>query len=124
VAESRPIGVTIFGSVLVFLGGLASFIVLLEIFDSVNIYGIDAIAIISSNSFRGFLVFAMVPVMLYSAGLGILLLRSWARKVAVFLIPFLAVAFFMTKQNFIVWILIIAWLVYYFNQKHVKKLFV
>lgn len=74
----RPFGITFIAILMTVSGGIMTLITLIEIFDSIRFLGFDGISVVTPISFFGFLVFGLVPLFFYLAGMGLFLLRRWA----------------------------------------------
>ena len=122
-AAQRTIGITILGGIFIFVGGLTTLFIFFELVDSVNRYGLESLTIKSFEAFRGFFAFAILPMVIYSTGIGILLLRSWARRITVYFIPLCTLTLFATENNLIFWLLIVCLLLIYFNRPKIKSQF-
>jgi len=85
----RSLGVTLLGGFLTFFGGFSLLIMLLDIISWIDLYGAGSVAIVSLWGLKGFISYFLIPVLLYSAGIGVLLQRKWARRFLLFVFPFL-----------------------------------
>jgi len=117
----RTLGITVIGTTFVIIGGITSFIVLFEVVDSLSNGGVGSIVVYNLRSFRGFMVFAFMPLFIYSLGMGVLLLQPWARKTIIFIFPLLVMFFMVTSSNFLFWLIAVSFLVYYFTRPEIKS---
>lgn len=85
--EARPPGVTIAGGVLTFIGGFSSFVLILGLLEELQRGGWAAIAITGPASLLGFLLYGLLPLLVYSTGVALLSLRPWSYKCVVFVLP-------------------------------------
>ena len=86
--KRRPLGVTLWGGVLTVTGGLTMLILFLEILISVNMKGLASLSISSLHALGGFCLYAAFPFFVYLTGIGLFLLRPWARRAMLHVIPF------------------------------------
>lgn len=93
----RPMGVTIFGVLIIFLGGIASLALFFQIIDSIRFYGFSSLMIDSVPALFGFLTYGVTPILFYVTGLGLLLLRKWALKNVLLYVPVFSGLFFATE---------------------------
>lgn len=86
-AQKRFIGVMIIGGLLTFIGGLTSFILFLEAIESVRLFGSESVGLSSLESLQGFVLYATLPVLMYTTGVGLLSARPWAHRLVTQWIP-------------------------------------
>lgn len=91
--KRQPLGIIIIGSILTFLGGLFSLVIVIEIIDSLVRFGFESLQLTSTTSLLGFFIFGVIPVILYSTGMGLFMARPWARMTLIILIPCLALSY-------------------------------
>ena len=75
------------------VGGLASIFIFFEIIDSWRIFGLNSIYISNFLSFMGFILYGGTPIVLYVTGVGLWLLRPWARSLTLIFLPILLFVF-------------------------------
>ncbi len=85
----RPLGVTIWAGIFSVTGGIALLILFVEILINISYAGIHSLFIINASSLVGFLLYAAIPIVFYMNGIGLFLLRPWARPMTLFVQPFL-----------------------------------
>ena len=85
----RPIGINFIAALMTFIGGGMTLVLVIEIFDSWRLLGMDGIAIKSLLSFLGFLIYGITPIFLYIAGAGLFLSQRWAYLSTVRFLPLL-----------------------------------
>ncbi len=85
--QKRPFGVAVISSLMIVIGGFSTLIIFIIILDSVRIYGFSSILISSPAALIGFMLYGLVPVLFYAAGVSLYMARKWARTVTVTLIP-------------------------------------
>jgi hypothetical protein len=91
--QERPFGVLIIASVLTVWGGVASFILIVEIIDSIRFYGLASLMITNPASFAGFILYAALPIMVYSTGIAVFEAKRWAYVSTTRWIPVLMLCF-------------------------------
>jgi hypothetical protein len=121
--QKRSISLTILGGIFVFAGGSVTFIILLDVFYSVSRFGFKTVAITNLETFRGFLIFAVMPIIIYTTGIGILLLRSWARKIVVYIIPLVVLFLLSFDSRVTSWLFFTCLLIVYFRRPSIRKQF-
>lgn len=99
----KPLGVTIFASLLTVIGGFTSVVIFIELIDSIRFFGAASIGISSIISFFGFIIFAITPVLLYASGVGLFLSQPWAWKAVVYFLPVLLFFFFANLAYGVAW---------------------
>lgn len=119
----RSFGVTVLGVFFIFIGGITVLTILFEVIDSWGRYGVSSIAINSPDAARGFFVFFGLPLVIYTAGIAMLLLRTWARKLVLYVIPLTTLLFLGTENISIMGLFVICVLVLYFTRPSVRKQF-
>lgn len=75
--KRRPVGLTILGGLLTFIGSFTSLVIFIEMVDSLVAFGFDSILITSGAAFGGFFIYGLMPIILYSTGIGLLMSRPW-----------------------------------------------
>ena len=85
--ERRPLGINIIGAVFTLIGGFWFMITLIQIFDSIRLYGLHSVVINSFPASLGFFLYGLTPLLFYSTGMNLFMSRPWARASAAFLIP-------------------------------------
>ena len=90
----RPLGVTLWGGLLTVTGGISLLVLFLEMLITISLAGLQAVLITSVHSFAGFCLYGAIPVIFYLTGIGLFLLRPWARRAMLFIIPVLTFIFF------------------------------
>jgi len=83
----RPLGVTLWGGVFTVTGGIAILVLLVEILIKISNSGLNSIMIVNLESLLGFFVYAIIPVIFYITGMGLFLLKPWARRLIFFVNP-------------------------------------
>ena len=149
--ERRPLGVTILSALFTFIGGVASFGILLDVIDSLRFFGLSSLAISSPAALLGFMMYAGAPVAFYATGIGLFSGSKWARYLVVRVDPIFIFFFFFNvaytlgrkkpylqhalplkvmmasaanfSQIILLGIIIIAFLMMYFNKPSVKNYF-
>ena len=76
--KERPFGVLIIASALTVWGGGASFILAIEIIDSIRFYGLGSLMITSPAGLAGFILYAALPVIVCLTGIGTFDAKRWA----------------------------------------------
>ncbi|MDP2654302.1 MAG: hypothetical protein Q8Q08_09750 [Candidatus Omnitrophota bacterium] len=99
--KKRPIGIPVTGGLLIFSGGVGILAILFQVIDSLRVYGIGSLLITSPTALIGFVLYGMLPVLLYSSGVGIFLLRPWAWWNVTYLIPALLIVFFLCMTTIV-----------------------
>ena len=122
-AAKRTLGLTILGVIFIVVGGLTVLTIFFEVLDSINRYGMRSIAITNYEAFRGFFMYMGLPIILYSTGIGILLLQAWARKVVLYVIPVLTLIFLGIGNISIFGLLFLGLMVIYFSRPAVRRQF-
>ncbi len=97
-ALRQPVGIKVWGVVLLLYGGFASLVTLLEMIDSIRFYGLGSILIESFAAIAGFIIYGITPVFMYGTGVGLFMNRPWARKAAVSFVPALLFLFFFSQS--------------------------
>lgn len=119
----RSWGITILGIFFIFIGGITVLTILFEVIDSLGRFGPSSIAVNSPDALRGFFIFFGLPVIIYTAGIGMLLLRSWARRLVLYVIPLSTLLFLGIENTSIMGLLVICLLILYFTRPSVRKQF-
>jgi hypothetical protein len=91
--KRRPVGITVIGAVLTFIGGFSSLVIFIEMIDSMATYGFFSVMITSPAALIGFLIYGLIPIIFYSTGIGLFTSRPWARQSLIFIIPALVMIF-------------------------------
>ena len=85
----RPLGVTLWGGFFTVIGGIALLVLFIEILICISNSGIQPLFIVNLQSLLGFFLYAVIPIIFYITGIGLFLLRPWARKMIFFVNPLL-----------------------------------
>ncbi|HQO58174.1 MAG TPA: hypothetical protein PLT76_05580 [Candidatus Omnitrophota bacterium] len=85
--QKRPWGVTFVSSFMIVVGGFSTVIIFVYILDSLRIYGVSSLMITGPMSLAGFILYGIMPVLFYSAGVSLYMARPWARRATVTIIP-------------------------------------
>ncbi len=120
---SRVFGLTLIGSLFVFSGGLTILMIVIDIIDSIAKFGWGSVAVKNLISLQGLLRHLVLPVLLYNVGIGLLLKESWARKITVYVLPFMFMFFLANERTLLLWIFLVFVLVFYFTRPEIKKHF-
>ena len=92
-ALKRPLGVTLWGIFFTLTGGVSLLVLLVEILIYVGNSGFQSLLIINLQGLMGFFLYAVIPVFFYTLGMGLFLLRPWARLLLIFVNPVLLQAY-------------------------------
>lgn len=89
----RPFGILIIAAVLTFWGGVTSFILIVEIIDSIRFYGFESLLVTSLVGLVGFILYAALPVLVYWTGIGVFEAKRWSYVSVTRWIPVLMACF-------------------------------
>jgi len=89
----RPFGILIIAAVLTFWGGVGSFILAIDIIDSIRFYGFASLMINSVPALGGFVLYAALPILTYMTGMGVFEARRWAYKAVRYWLPLIMLMF-------------------------------
>ena len=89
----RPFGVLIIAAVFTVWGGVASFILIVEIIDSIRFHGLGSLMITNPASLAGFVLYAALPALVYSTGIETFEAKRWAYAYITRWIPVLMLCF-------------------------------
>lgn len=92
--RKKPVGVIIIGAIMTFLGGFSSLIIFVEVIDSLRLFGFSSIWITSLYALEGFFLYAGMPIIMYTTGIGLFMYRSWARISILYVLPVMSFFFF------------------------------
>jgi len=111
------------GSLMVLWGALSILIILAQIIESISRYGFGSVAVKDLYSFQGFVKYFALPFFLYSAGVGLITLRPWARLAAMLVVPLAALIFLTTVDTLFIWLLVSCGFIYYLMKEEIRRKF-
>ncbi len=79
----RPLGVSALSIIMTCVGSIFSFVIFIEVLDALRVGGLYAVTISSPVALAGFFLYGCLPVIFYSAGVGLYMSREWARALTV-----------------------------------------
>lgn len=89
VIMKRPFGITIIAGLVAFVGGTMTLVMIIEIFDTIRMLGLQGVQIDSPASFLGFILYGVTPVFFYTVGFGLFMSRRWAYLLLLRVFPIL-----------------------------------
>jgi hypothetical protein len=105
----QPVGIKVWGAILILIGGFSSLVTVLEIIDSIRFYGPESLLIVSLASLMGFLVYGVMPILFYSVGVALFMSRFWAWRSVLTGVPLLFFLFCIIQAVHVCKIISPAW---------------
>ncbi len=100
--QKRPWGVTFVSSLMIVVGGFSTIIIFIFILDSVRVHGLSSLLITTPLAFLGFILYGIMPLLFYSAGVSLYMARPWARRVTMTVVPLAGLSLFLNwKYRFL-----------------------
>lgn len=82
------------GGLMTVIGGFSTLVMFIEFLDSLRLFGPTSVLVNSPASLAGFLLYGTLPILFYTAGIGLITGRPWAWRAVVFIIPVIMLFYF------------------------------
>lgn len=119
----RSIGVTFIASIFILLSGLTAFGVTIEAIDAMVASGFKALAVNNLHTFRGFVIFFVMPLTLYLTGIGLFYRDYWGWRLAVYAVPLFVFILVPSLKLIILYLLLVIPLVIYLRRPEIAAEF-